>query len=264
VKNFSEFLALSDNVAEDQRKMLFRRLVALISVLALLTSCVVAQDNSKDNLFTITVAAPTLAKDVQVRYFLSGEFQGFYSSTTANGKGTKIVIRTDHESKAATGFKAIAYAPGCQFVTISVDDLSATRDGDFQCQKLPTTLLQGRVPVSALQGKDLQIEVLYVCDWAPQFFNIGRGAVSPFVLVKVAVATDGTFSVDMPDFAADPLWSSLSNEATLRFYLVDPGTGGPVNELAAPAEFAQGHNLKVATSYPGELQFTVLSTSAQK
>jgi hypothetical protein len=237
--------------------MPFGRTFAFITLLALFTPCLLGQGATNDNLFTITVAAPTFPKDVQVRYFLSGQFEGFSSSTTATGTGGKIEIRTNQEGKVATSFKAIAYAPGCQFVTISVEDLAAKREAEFQCQRLSTTRLQGRVPASALQGRDLQVEVLYVCGWAAQFFDLGRVAVSPLFLTKVPLATDGTFAIEMPDFTADPLWSSLSNQATLKFYLVDPVTGGPVNELVAPAGLSEGHNLKVATSYPGELEFTV-------
>src|SRR5215472_14037949 len=230
--------------------MKFCRPLALISLLAFLTPCVVGQANTNDNLFTIKVGGDTAAKDVQVRYFLGGGFQGFFSSTTANGAGTKIVIRTDHEDKVATSFKAIAYAPGCQFVTISVDDLTATREGEFQCQKLSTTPLHGSIPTSALQGKDFQVEVLYVCDWAQQFFNLSHAAVSPFVLTKATIAADGTFTVDLPDFASDASWSSFSSDATLKFYLVDHATGSPVSELAAPASFSEGNNLKVGINYP--------------
>jgi len=232
---------------------MLRRPCFLFASVLILASCVVGQGTPTDKQFTILVAGPTSAKDVQIRYFINGEFGTFFGSSTTSNDSGKLVIKTQHESKPATSFKAIAYAPGCQFVTISVEDLAASdRQATFNCQALPTTLLQGRVPTSALGGKDLQVEVLYVPDWAPKYFAIGSGAFSPFSLTKVTVATDGSFAVDMPDFSTDPTWSSLSNQATLRFSLVDK-TGTPVHQLAAP----QGNNLKVANSYPVELQFTV-------
>lgn len=243
---------------------MLRRFPALISLLVSFTPWIAGQDITKDNLFTINIAPPTLAKNVQVRYFLAGEFKGAFSATTADGTGSKIIIRTDHENKVATSFKAIAYAPGCQFVTISVDDLTVTREGQFECQKLSTTPLRGSIPTSALQGKDFQVEVLYVCDWAQQFFNLSHAAISPFVLTKVAVAADGTFTIDLPDFASDPSWSSFSSDASLKFYLVDPATGSPVSELAPPASFSTGNNLKVGINYPGEMQFTVVSATASR
>lgn len=242
------------------------RPLVLAVLLASLLTCVVAQQQtnataqtqvSQEKLFSITVTPPTSPKDVQVRYFLTGEFGLVSSASTATDDKGTIVIRTDVESKPATAFRAIAYAPGCEFVVIDVDDLSTSnRQGQFTCRHLPTTLLQGVVPTTVLTGKDLQVEVLYSCDWAPEFFKIGHGAISPLTLGKAQVATDGSFSVELPDFAGDPLWSTLSSNATLRFYLVDASKGQRLTSLTPPAELSQGDSLKVASSYP-HVAFTV-------
>src|SRR5215813_3728033 len=246
--------------------MLLRRpLVLVVVLLASLLCCVVAQESAHEKLFTITVAPPTSPKNVQIRYFLTGEFGIISSGTTASdGKG-QIVIRTEVESKQAKTFRAIAYAPGCEFVTISVEDLSTSnRQGQFECHPLRTTLLQGRVPAAQLAGQDSQVEVLYSVDWAPEFFQIKHGAISPLTLTKVQVATDGTFAVELPDFAGDPLWPSLSKDAVLMFFLVDAKNGQRVSTLAAPADLSIGHYLKVASNYPGEVQFAIESTSKTK
>lgn len=249
--------------------MSFRRNFALIVVVAgLFATCFAADGNSSSNVFTVTVASPTSIKDVQVRYFLTGDFGSAFSTSTATGNENKIVISTEQQNKPATGFKAIAYAPGCQFVTFSVDDLSTSnRQGEFQCQKLPTTMLQGRVALSGVEGveaKDLQVQVLYVCNWAMQFFNQGPGAISPFYLTKVPVATDGTFSIELPDFTSDPLWSSVAKDASLSFYLVDANTGHPLNTLVPPTALSHGSLLKVAASYPSDLAFMIQTTTAAK
>lgn len=244
--------------------MRFARLLVLFAVCAIFLTPALASDSANDKVFTISVAAPTLPKDIQVRYFLNGQFGGFFAATTATGKEDKIVIRTERESQAATGFRAIAYAPGCEFVTITVDDLaSSNREAEFQCQKLSTTLLQGRISTAGFEGKDLQVEVLYVCNWAAQFFNIGSGAVSPLVLTKVPVATDGTFAIDMPDFAADPLWSSFGQNAALVFTLRD-ASGNVLGTLAPPSDVSTGTSMKVADGYPAEMQFTLQTESAKK
>ena len=246
--------------------MLSSRPLVLPVLLVSLIACLAAQQpptaapqqqSTAEKLFSINVAPPTSARNVQVRYFLTGEFGVVGSASTATDDKGTIVIRTDVESKPATSFRAIAYAPGCQFVAISVDDLSTSnRQGQFECQHLQTTLLEGNVPTSGMAGKDLQVEVLYSCDWAPDFFKIGHGAISPLSLGKVQVATDGSFSIELPDFAGDPLWSTLSSNATLKFYLVDASKGQRVISLTPPADLAQGDSLKVASSYP-HLAFTM-------
>ena len=246
--------------------MRFARLLVLFAVCAIFLTPAFASDSStNDKIFTISVAAPTLPKDVQVRYFLGGQFGQFFAATTATGKEDKIIIRTERESQVATSFRAIAYAPGCEFVTITVDDLaSSNREAEFQCQKLPSTLLQGRISTAGFEGKDLQVEVLYECNWAAKFFNIGSGAVSPLVLTRVSVATDGTFAIDVPDFASDPLWSTFSQNAALVFALRDATTGNTLGTLVPPSDLATGTALKVASAYPGEMQFTLQTETTAK
>src|ERR1700756_4836702 len=97
-----------------------------VFALFLLPVCLIAQQASTDNVFTITVAAPTASKDVQVRYLLNGNPAILQSSSSAKPDDNQIVIKTDVEGKAAKSFRAIVFSPGCQFATISADNLSTS------------------------------------------------------------------------------------------------------------------------------------------
>ena len=142
--------------------------------------------------------------------------------------------------------------------TIKADDLSASsRQAAFQCEKLSTTPLHGKTDISRFAGKDLQVEALYVCNWAGQFFGVPGMAISPLSVGKSKIENDGTFAMDLPDFSRDPLWNSLSHNATLMFALVDGSTGEQVARLSAPRDLGRRGALKVASSYPAEIQFTV-------
>ena len=102
------------------------------------------------------------AKDVQVRYFLTDESGVRWSSTAAAAGSDKLVIHADSAGKTPKTFNAIAYAPGCQFVTFTAEDLaSSTRQGDFQCQKLPTVELRGKVALPA--GGQVTASGINVC-----------------------------------------------------------------------------------------------------
>jgi hypothetical protein len=238
-------------------------LIALL--LSSLVLCFAVQAGSSEDIFAISVLAPTSPKDVQARYFLTDDAGGRWSSSTAQSDQNKIVIRTGSEAKPVRALKAILYAPGCEFVTITVDDLSASsRLGEFQCQKLRTTQFRGRTAISGFAQKDLQLEALYVCGWAQQFFGLRDGAISPFSLAKAFVEADGTFTFELPDFAADPLWASLSNDATLMFFLVDTRSGQRLASLSPPADLSSEGFLKVAHNYPPEVQFTVQSLDSGK
>jgi hypothetical protein len=238
-------------------KMHMSRLIVALFLLVLPIS-LAAQTNATDDIFTISVAAPTSAKDVQVRYFLNGDSTVQQSSSIAKPDEQRILVKTGAEGQPAKSFRAIVFAPGCQFATIKADDLAAgKRQADFQCQKLTSIPLSGKADISKFTGRDLQVEALYVCGWAGQFFGMPGLAISPFSAGKGKMETDGTFAIELPDFSADPLWTNLSHNATLMFFLVDASTGEHLARLAAPAGISRRGSLKVAASYPAQIQFTV-------
>ncbi|MGE5321862.1 MAG: hypothetical protein ACM3SW_03315 [Actinomycetota bacterium] len=221
------------------------------------------QKHTDEPLFTISVAPPTSAKDVQLRYFISDAAGVRWSSTLAKAADDKVQISANRAERTPKALKVLAYSPGCQFVTFTVDDLAAsTRQGDFQCAKLPTTRLQGTVPPPSGQ-EQLQVEAMYVVNWASKFFGVRGASISPLALTKAPVQADGSFQMDLPDFTLDPLWQSFAKNAVLIFFLEDKTTGHRLAELKAPAALARGGNLKVAANYP-EVSFTIRQNSAAK
>jgi hypothetical protein len=217
-----------------------------------------AQNTASNDVFTISVAAPTSAKDVQVRYFLNGDPTVQQSTSIAKPDEQRITVKTGTEAKPAKSFRAIVFAPGCQFATIQADDLAAgNRQADFQCQKLSTVPLSGKADISRFAGRDMQVEALYVCGWAGQFFGMPGLAISPFSVGKGKVESDGTFALELPDFSGDPLWKDLSHNATLMLFLVDASTGEHLARLSAPSAVGRRGSLKVAASYPAQIQFAV-------
>lgn len=215
------------------------------------------QGSPQGDTFTIVVGSPTLAKDVQVRYWFTDEVGSHQSSVADSTEDNKIVIKTRFQEKSARSFKAIAYAPGCQFVTIDVGDLAASsRRSEFQCQKLPTTQLTGRVNVAGFGGRELKVEVLYQLEWAGDFYGLPGVSVSPLLLGKADVASDGSFGLEVPDFSADPLWQSLSKKAALTFFLSDVRSGNRVAALLPTSAATAGANVKIAPTYSG-IEFAI-------
>lgn len=233
--------------------------LGLIAILLVLPVLATAQANNQD-VFTIAVASPTAPQDIQVRYYLSGDPAVRQAGSIAKPDDNQIVIKTGVEGTPAHGFRAIVFSPACQLATISADDLSTSkRQADFQCQKLATMPLHGKADVTNFAGKQLQVEVLYMCNWAGQFFGVPGLAISPFAVAKTKVEDDGSFSVDLPDFGSDPLWSNLAHNAVLTFMLVDAANGERLARLSAPRDLARGGSLKIAHSYPAEVPFTIRS-----
>jgi hypothetical protein len=214
-----------------------------------------AQTSSNPDLFTINVASPATSQDIQLRYFLRGDPELQQGGSIARPDNNHLVIETAVSGKSANGFRAIVFAPGCQLATIKADLTSGARQADFQCQKLGTTPLRGRATVSSFAGKDLQVEALYNVRWAGQFFGVPKLSISPITLGKAKVADDGSFALDLPDFASDPSWNGLAHNATLTLVLIDAANGERLARLSAPRDLSLGSSLKVAPSYPSEISF---------
>jgi len=218
-----------------------------VLVAGLLAPCLALQSGGPGDVFTISFSSPTQAQKAQVRYMIADDS----SSTTTQLEGNKIVVRTSGSLESGRGLKAVVYTPGCQFLTFSASDLaSGNRLSEFQCQKLPTVQFQGRLP--GIDPRGLEVEVLYKLGWAERFFELSALSVSPFTVTTASVQPDGSFNVELPDFAADPLWS-LANDATLTFRLVR--SGQPMGVLSSPFDSKEG--FKVATSYAPEISFTL-------
>lgn len=226
------------------------RFPLLLPVVVTLAATFGTAQNGTDAIFTISVTGPVSAKDVQVRSFLRDEAGANWSSTQAMVRDGKVIIQADRTGRAAKTFNAIVYAPGCQFATFSVEDLAtSTRQDQFQCLKLPTLQLRGTVPMPPSKPQ-FDVESLYVVNWAGNFFSVPHVSISPLALTRVAVEADGSFSMELPDFTADPLWNSMASDATLMFFLVDHASGHRIVGLKAPAALARNGDLKVAASYP--------------
>jgi len=218
------------------------------------------QKEADQDVFTISVVGPTQAKDVQVRYLFTGEFGNLRASVASSTDDNKIVIKTAFlQGKPAKTLKLIAYAPGCQFVTIRVDDLSASnRQGEFRCTPLNPVQFYGKTDISGFAEKALQVSVLYNCEWAGDFFGL-HGGFSPFSVGKAKIDFDGSFTISLPDFSSDPLWDSLSNKATLMFVVGDSTTGHPLAALRPVSDsVAKSGGLRVAPGYP-QVEFSVES-----
>lgn len=237
---------------------------ALVSIFLLAVSVLAsAQASTNQDRFAFNMTAPVITVQIQVDYVLrddSGKPQPASSEevSVTFGEGTRVVLGTRFAGKSAKSLQAITFLPGCQFEIVTADLTTSVRHADLQCQKLPSTPLHGRVTGFQFAGKKVEVSALYHVRWAGQFFGLPRRSVRRFGLASTKVESDGSFAFDLPDFAADPLWSSLSHDASITFTLVDTSNGKPLAELSAPGDLSLGGGLKVAARYPSEITFVAL------
>jgi len=131
-------------------------------------------------------------------------------------------------------------------VALTVDDLSkSTREADFRCQPLPVLQLRGRLEGIELGKQELELRADYRCGMSRPFLEL------KLRVAKTALASDGTFAMDVPDFVADPSWPEISADAELQFYLFDAKTDKYLAYLTSVSGPAHDRGrILVASSYP--------------
>jgi hypothetical protein len=244
--------------------------IAIFLIVSCLIAIAAVQSGPSDEVFTLVVAPPTSAKDVQFSYFVTVGHGGYGGGTVVGAhiagifvEGNKISFKTPAMSgQPAKTMKLLAYARGCEFLIMTVADLSnSTREADFHCQQLPTLQVRGRVDIHDFNNQDLEVEAQYWCRMAVPFPYPKESDVLPLNLGKATVASDGTFAMDVPDFVIDPSWPQVSTYASLGFALLDAKSGKRLAFLTSLAEPNTRGRVPVASRYP-EISLTVYHPEA--
>lgn len=193
--------------------------------------------------FVIRVTPAARRGELQVRYFLSGEFGGLSGFETRAVDADGVAIPGESQGKPVKSLRAVLFLPGCEMDTVRAGDLSSgPREARFLCRPLATTRLQGRAGRSLPEpGRRATVAVYYLAHWTHAFFGITDGAVPMFDLGSAPLAADGGFEVTVPDFAADAISSGVGRDAALWVRLRDAETWNPVAEPVM---------LPVARKYP--------------
>jgi hypothetical protein len=212
--------------------------------------------DSKD-VFVIAVDHSVKRENLQVRYFLTGDFGGYGDYKIEQDGENKILIHTEVEGKPAKSLKAVLYAPHCHIQTVSVDDLrESRREDEFHCIPLGEIELRGKFDRDASdQDRKLEIRVSYLGSWGHAFFGISDGQVLTLEMGSAFVQRDGSFHMALPNFAED-IDSRFQRENEAFWMVVrDSETRNIVAGLEAPASLSIYGQLKIVSSYPSEVDF---------
>jgi hypothetical protein len=161
-----------------------------------------------------------------------------------------------HEDRSRVNhFKALAWTKGCQMMAfdaaIETDDIELP----FTCIPLKNITLTGHVKGVDFGGKPSRLTVWYhalqwgylnVCETLCAISSPGIQILS---LAAAEVKSDGSFKIDLPDFAADPI---ASGDSSAEFELMDYKT----NLVSEPEIWKAGlYGLRIAAAYPNDLTF---------
>jgi len=209
------------------------------------------------DVFVIAVDTSVKTGDLQVNYFLSGEFGGYGSYDVKQDGEGKVLINTEVEGKPAKSLRAVLFAPHCRIQTIRVDDLKASkREAAFHCSPLGEIELRGKFDRGEIDpDRKLEVEVRYLGFWAHTFLDISDGPVLTFHVGKAAVEQDGSFRLALPNMTQAVDAPYQTNDDWFEVLVRDSETGNIVAELEPPAAFSLYGHLKVSGSYPAELHF---------
>jgi hypothetical protein len=212
--------------------------------------------------FVIRVQPTARRADLKVRTFITGTFGGVagFQSTPIDDDG--VLINTEYKGKPADTFKAVLYMPGCQMQLIRVDALqTAPRESEFRCEPLASIPINARIEQSILPAdENAYVEVSYMGDWAHSFFKILDGMAMTLVVAEARVASDGSFTFALPDFAADPISVGIGKDAYLTVILRSRKTGNlPAFLQPDQSVRSETGDFKIEAAYPSSVSFTAHS-----
>ena len=193
---------------------------------------------------------------LSIRYSLVGPFGRFDSFVRPQPDVREYALDTSYRGQQATTLKAVIYCPGYRIVLLTEPALAARRIGtvSIALEPLGWVPLSGRL-VSVPAPENLSIEVVYLAHWEHAFSGLADGAVASFTVATSKVAADGTFALNVPDLARDPVVTSFSEgqRGVLRLIARETATRNIPYALEEIQQAGQEVDLPVAAEYPRDL-----------
>ena len=121
-------------------------------------------------------------------------------------------------------------------------------------EELGTLPLSGRV-ISLPTSRGLSIEVVYQAHWTHRYFGVIDGPLATFVVASSTLAEDGSFALNVPDFARDPLVANREPESrgAFRLRVREAGTGNSPYTLEEIQLGGTAATLPIARAYVRDL-----------
>jgi hypothetical protein len=241
-----------------QFSIVVRRSTITAVLALLLASCATAQTHQEDRWLDIVFLGGVPSETVHIDYVLYGPFGAYGNLMTPKPDTPVYRISTYVDGKPADQIKGFIWAPGCRMMKF--DDLlvgSPDVQEFFSCSPLGTVNLVGRIRGAPLSKKLVEVRVDYLAPWACGFFGFMDCMVPQIEVGIVKPDADGTFEIELPDVAADPIASGPEGGAEFRLVLREV-EGNRVTFLTPETETLRtlDRGLKIAPSYPQGLVFS--------
>jgi len=193
----------------------------------LLVAIVVAAAASACAQLRLEFAEGPVLRGLQINSYLTGSFGGLGDWVRTRADVREYTIDAD----GAKTFKAIVYCPGYEFVLLDRPGREVIR-----LRPLRSLTLSGHV-ISAAHPERLTIEVVYLAEWEHEFFGILDGLVSSFAVASTPLASDGSFTLTLPDLLHDPIVGARKDRGSFTLHVRETKgwnlVGSTTLELAA-------------------------------
>ena len=172
---------------------------------------------------------------------------------------SSYVISTMAGERAATGIKALLYAPGCALQTLDLP-LSGSDSPQyaFICKPIPAVSISGKVAhPDRLYSRGATVQARYIARWAAGFLGVDDSFV-PVIPVGEApnLSADGGFQISFPDFSAPggtvdrsgefQIWAKDKVSDNLMALLIPEGHQSITTRMGG---------LKISSTYPTDMIF---------
>jgi hypothetical protein len=234
-----------------------RFLRMLILTLGICGAWVACPQNHLTRSLEISLPAGVNSETVYIRYILAG---GSFGGLVQVRPGvSSYAVSTMAGERAATGIKALLYAPGCALQTLDLAlSGSSSPHYAFICKPVPAVSISGKVAhPDRLYSRGATLQARYIARWAAGFLGVDD-SFAPIIPVGEAskLSADGGFQISVPDFSAPAGTADRSEE--FQIWAKDKISGN-LMALLMP----EGHQsiatrmggLKILSTYPTDIVF---------
>ena len=205
----------------------------------------------------VSIALPddVASETVQIRYFLTGPFGGYGGYLKQETGRHSYQIPASVDGKAANEMRLIVFARGCAIQTFILNLNEGTKPApEFQCHRIPTVRLSGRIfPEELIRYGNAEVVVTYFAPWAHSFFGIVDGLVLQVQLGESPVSAEGQFDIDIPNFTSSDTLPLYRENGFFGLYVCDTKTWNPIGsrlEIEPSDLLSAGQGLKILSFYP--------------
>lgn len=197
---------------------------------------------------------------LQINFLLTGSFGGYGSFVRTKPDVRSYEIPTSNKGKPAETLKIIVFSPHYRIKVFDFPTLENRKEKiEIKPERSKTIRFLGKVllPKEPPAGK-IRLQVSYTADWKCDFFGLDDCLLAGFPIASVGLDEDGSFRVDLPDFAGDE--AIVSFKDTGRFHLDLHDERGRLVSALKLKDDPKYFGIQAATTYPNEKVFILGSS----